>query len=194
MDTVKCDICGKEVAPRGLVGHQKSNACLAVKAAMANNEDITEPITVGSNHREPTGSDRLEEKRKRRKAYNGKQLKMTVEANEGMKNRWVNEENIETRKAQGYEFVHDKKKVGEGESDNNESLGNMTSMQVSKDGKMAYLMEIEAEFYEEDQAKKQAEIDESDRMIHKGQFKNNLGDKGYSEVNIDGNRHSSSGT
>lgn len=183
MDKVKCEICGKEVSKQGLVGHQRSRECLEIKAA-------NEPNIEGSRDREPTGSEKMDAKRERRKAYDGRQLKMTVVATPGKVGRWVNDDGkkIEERTAQGYDFVPDRKKVGEGEDDGNTSLGDMISMRVGdKNGKplMAYYMEIEEEFYEEDQATKQKEIDEVHDSIH-ANAENKMG--GHAYVPGTGNR------
>ncbi len=43
----------------------------------------------------------------------------------------------------------------------------------------AYLMSIDKELYDEDQAAKQSKLDETDNRIKKGKLNDKLGDSGY---------------
>ena len=72
----------------------------------------------------------------------------------------------------GYEYVESPVKVGEGAKDGNTDMGSRVSQVVghNTDGspRRDYLMRIPKEFYREDQAAKQAEIDKVDAAIKRG--------------------------
>lgn len=65
---------------------------------------------------------------------------------------------VEARLAQGYEFVNGVQ-VGDSRVDSPSSLGSATEISVGK-GARAVIMRIPKEYYDEDQAAKQATIDE----------------------------------
>jgi len=99
--------------------------------------------------------------------------------------RWFNDKpgRIEQALDGGYAFVRDKMKVGDGPVDGNQSMGQAMSRQVGTedDGRpiTAYLMEIDRELHEQDQAAKQAVVDRVDQMIGAGKFKEGPGDNRY---------------
>jgi hypothetical protein len=101
--------------------------------------------------------------------------------------RWVNDVDNRVEMAQngGYEFVASttNAKVGGGHKNENTDIGGRISKIVgSKNGKpmRAYLMMINRDWYEEDQAKKQEKVDEVDRAIKHPGFLNR--DKTYGNV------------
>ena len=84
--------------------------------------------------------------------------------------RWVNDISgrIERFKAAGYEPVTADVEVGTKAVDRNSKLGSVITRSVG--GTItAVLMRIPKEWYDEDQAAKQAQIDESDRMLRSEQ-------------------------
>ena len=84
--------------------------------------------------------------------------------------RWVNDTTgrIERFKAAGYEPVTADVEVGTKAVDRNSKLGSVITRSVG--GTItAVLMRIPKEWYDEDQAAKQAQIDESDRMLRSDQ-------------------------
>jgi hypothetical protein len=99
--------------------------------------------------------------------------KLAVPSRAGYVRRWVNDSEGRLQQAEqgGYQFVEDQKlQIGDPDIDNtNRDLGARVSRVVDKStGKKAYLMEIKAEFYEEDQRIKKASLDETDAAIRKG--------------------------
>lgn len=66
---------------------------------------------------------------------------------------------LEARLEQGYEIDPDNQKVGDSRVDVPSSLGSAKEISVGK-GARAVVMRIPREYYEEDQAAKQAQIDE----------------------------------
>lgn len=129
--------------------------------------------------------EKLAEKRRNRESFNVHQPSMTVKAGEGMHGHWFNDvgNNIQRRLKQGYEVVGTQEKVGERSEDLNTDLGSgmslVTGTKVDGSPQRSYYMEIEQELYGEDQAAKQSKIDEVDKLIHAGKFKNDLGEHGY---------------
>ena len=80
--------------------------------------------------------------------------------------RWVNDISgrLERFKAAGYEPVTATPEVGDKVVDRNSKLGSVITRSVG--GTItAVLMRIPREWYDEDQAAKQAQIDESDKML-----------------------------
>ena len=75
----------------------------------------------------------------------------------------------------GYEFVND-----ENATDSTDDVGTRISKVVDKGtGKKAYLMRIDKELYDQDQAVKQARNDEIDDRIKHGKINDKLGSAGY---------------
>ena len=76
------------------------------------------------------------------------------------------DDNIAVRQAQGYEIVpaDEAGQVGDRRVDNPSTLGSSTHFSVGQ-GTMAVVMRIPREYYEEDQASKQAKLDEIDKQI-----------------------------
>ena len=117
--------------------------------------------------------------RKKRVPLGAQRLKGLVQnQKEGYVYRWVNDTpgRIAMALEGGYQFVtNDDVIVGEGE-DRNTDLGSMKSQHGGFDagGKpyKRYLMVIRKELYDEDQAFKNAELDEVDRAIRSGKYKN----------------------
>lgn len=100
--------------------------------------------------------------------------------------RWVNNHPGRLQKALngGYEFVEDATlEVGTGSISGNAEHNSRVSRLVGKDDKgeplYAFLMKIKREWYEEDQATKQAAIDEVDDAIRNGNFAEKDGDARY---------------
>lgn len=95
--------------------------------------------------------------------------------------RWVNDvdNRVQRFKEGAYGHVIDKNiKVGDGQPDN---VGNVVSKDVGK-GVTAYLMRIPRHFYEEDQARKQKEVDKSEDAMKRSL---NSGEDGqYGKVEI----------
>lgn len=102
--------------------------------------------------------------------------KLTVAGREGYIRRWVNDAEGRLQNAQdgGYEFVQNDAvaQIGDKDIDNeNRDLGARVSRVVDKTtGQRAYLMEIKADFYQEDQAAKIAKVEETDKRIRKGKL------------------------
>lgn len=107
---------------------------------------------------------------KKRTPLGGMVQKMQVPAREGFVRRWVNDDpgRLANFQEAGYEFVSDLS----AEESNSTDVSSRRSMVVGKndDGspKRAYLMEQNSEFYEEDQATKQEELDQVDAAIQRG--------------------------
>jgi len=103
--------------------------------------------------------------------------------------RWVNDNwskepgRIQRALAAGYDFIDaDGQIVSTGEN-GNQNLGTRLSRAVgtNEDGSAitAYAMAIDKEFYDEDQATKQVEVNRIDEAIKLGKNKNALGGHGY---------------
>lgn len=99
--------------------------------------------------------------------------------------RWINDIGGRIRDALdgGYQFTEDKNaKVGD-DPQQPQGMGSAVNIRVGthEDGSpmMAYLMTIDKELYEEDQADKQKVVDEIDRAILEGHHQSNYGDGKY---------------
>lgn len=193
-DMQKCPKCGKEMKS-GLNFHIDSAQCkeAAAKAALAaeaKTEEANAELAAGKeNSGTPSEEDarraRLALKRTMREGMDMHKPSMTVAGKEGMHRHWFNDvgNNIHKRINQGYELVCEKGKVGERNEDLNHDLGSgmslVTGTKVDGSPQISYCMEIEQELYDEDQDAKQREIDEVDKLIHAGKYKNELGEHGY---------------
>lgn len=101
--------------------------------------------------------------------------KLAVPGRPGYQRRWVNDSEGRLLQAEGggYQFVHDQKlQIGAQDVDNaNRDLGSRVSRVVDKTtGQKAYLMEIPAELYADDQAAKAQQVAEIDDRIKKGKI------------------------
>lgn len=84
----------------------------------------------------------------------------------------------------GYKFVDDKKKIVAGEDPQQpQGMGSAVNIKVGthEDGSpmIAYLMTIDKELYEEDQADKQRVVEEIDQAILEGHHQSDYGDGKY---------------
>lgn len=100
--------------------------------------------------------------------------------------RWVNDSPGRLQKALngGYVFVEDPTlQVGTSSENGNSENDSRVSRLVGKDAKgfpmLAYLMKIDRTMYDEDQAVKQASIDEVDNTIRHGRHNEKAGDGRY---------------
>lgn len=99
--------------------------------------------------------------------------------------RWVkgSPDRLSAAENGGYEFVDQAGKVGENAKDGNTDMGSRVSQVVghNTDGspRRDYLMRIKKEFYQEDQAVKQAELDKVDAAIKRGDAHKHGDDKRY---------------
>jgi hypothetical protein len=80
--------------------------------------------------------------------------------------RWVNdvEDRIEIFKLGGWKLVEDKHQVGDRSVNSGTQLDKVVTKNVGA-GRTSYLMKIEREFYEEDQAAKERAIAEKERSM-----------------------------
>jgi hypothetical protein len=114
--------------------------------------------------------------------------KMSVDSHDlpdGVVPRWINDIGGRLRDAQdgGYKFVQDKNiKVGD-DPQQSQGMGSAVNIRVGthEDGSPmhAYLMTIDKDLYEEDQADKQRIVDEIDTAIMEGHHQSNYGDGKY---------------
>lgn len=125
-------------------------------------------------------------KRKERIPLGNARLKLTAPVKEGKKRRWINDVGGRLDMAQqgGYEFVTDSNlQIGEAGTDGNQDLGTRISRVVGtrEDGQpmQAYLMEIDEDLYNEDQAAKARKLDEVDNEIRRGNIKREKNDARY---------------
>lgn len=101
--------------------------------------------------------------------------------------RWVNDDGrgrIDRALAGGYEFAPSVgQKVGSGSADGNSDVGSKVSRIVGTQeggaGMRAYLMRIPRELYDQDQRAKQAQVDEVDKAIRRGDAHKSGDDKRY---------------
>lgn len=102
--------------------------------------------------------------------------KLTVAGRPGFVRRWINDSEGRLQNAQdgGYQFVQNEvvAQIGDADIDNeNRDMGARVSRVVNQTtGQRAYLMEIQADFYQEDQAAKVAKVEETDKRIRKGKL------------------------
>lgn len=129
--------------------------------------------------REPRAANREESGRSDRVPLGVARSKLSVPGRSGYVRRWINdaEGRLANAESGGYQFVTDEKmQIGQQDIDNeNRDLGARTSRVVDKTtGQKAYLMEIKAEFYEEDQAIKVRKVEEVDQRIKKGKLREDV--------------------
>lgn len=137
-----------------------------------------------SNERTST-RDRKEEQRFQRIPMGGARTKLDTDQRDGYVRRWINDTGSRLADAEraGYAYVTEVDRVGDPDVTNRLQPGSKVAKQVGRD-KMgqaitAYLMEIRKDWYEEDQAAKQARIDEIDDQIRSGSLKREPGDGRY---------------
>ena len=109
--------------------------------------------------------------RKERVPLGGKRLKMTAPDRKGYHRHWFNDVGTRLSDAQaaGYTFVHDEATLDETEGNEVSTRKRQAVGTQENDQPMyAYLMEIPERFYQEDQAAKQAEIDETEAAMKRG--------------------------
>lgn len=106
-----------------------------------------------------------------RKPFGTPEAKLAWPPREGYKRRWFNDKPGRVARAleAGYTHVEEHGKPVSRVVDPGEQGG----------GLHAYLMEIPEEWYDEDFAKKQEAIDEIDKAIYRGKFKEEDGDRRY---------------
>ena len=97
--------------------------------------------------------------------------------------RWVNDKDsrIEMTKAAGYEHVQSAK-VGDSHVDGTHNEDGVVSRDMGK-GVTAYLMQQKREYFDEDQASKQAIVDETEESIRR-KPNENRNDGQYGEIKI----------
>jgi hypothetical protein len=127
---------------------------------MAREERATTRETTGRSTRVPLGVARS---------------KLSVPARPGFVRRWVNDTEGRLLQAEqgGYQYATDQAlQIGSADIDNvNRDLGSRVSRVVDKStGQKAYLMEIQEDFYREDQAVKAKTVAEKDRLIKTGKL------------------------
>jgi len=154
----KCDICGKEFETlQQVTGHKTG----AHKTKRVDKEDRKKRVPVGV-----------------------KQYTLKSNHTPGKVGRWVNDKGDRLQRFQdgGYEFVSDPDAT-----ESSDGLGSKKNKVVDRTtGEKAYLMEIDKELYDEDQAVKQEKLDLIDNQIKEGALNNQLGGAGYTK-DEDGN-------
>lgn len=125
--------------------------------------------------REDRSATREETGRNKRVPLGVARAKLSVPSREGYVRRWVNDTEGRLANAEqgGYQFATDQNlQIGAPDIDNeNRDLGARVSRVVDKStGQKAYLMEIKADFYKEDQEAKAKKVAETDRLIAKGKL------------------------
>lgn len=93
---------------------------------------------------------------------------LTAKKREGYQRRIVNidGDNVEQMEGAGWTVVKDDTQIGDTRTGDGSQMGSAVTKSVGG-GVKAVLMEIKNEWYEEDQAEKAAEIDESERSMHR---------------------------
>lgn len=126
---------------------------------------------------------RGEEPRRERVPMGVPRAKLTVQNKEpGYAYRWINDAPGRIAQAQqaGYEFVTDGQTTTGDTGESNTDLGTQVSAIVGthEDGSTmrAYLMRIPEQYYREDQAMKQSEIDKIDESVRQGAIGKEHGD------------------
>ena len=130
---------------------------------------------------------RKDEGRRKRVPLGVRRMKLTAHnIPEGKEARWINDKpgRIDDALRGLYQFLNkDGIIVGTGYEDENEDMGSRVSRVVGKedDGApiTAYLMVIDKDLYEADQAEKMKEVDKVDEAIRSGKFLQNPGDGRY---------------
>lgn len=124
--------------------------------------------------------------RRERVPFGGARMKLSFAEKEGKVRRWINDVGGRCQLAEegGYNFIHDEgEKIGDTAiGSGNQDLGTRVSRVVgtNPDGspQRAYLMEIDKDLYEEDQAEKQERLDVIDAQIRGGNYEGRVGQDG----------------
>jgi len=156
------------------------------KGAITNEEARRRRELQKSNEISPEVEEIEKPGRKERIPFGGARLKLSVASKEGKVRRWVNDVGGRCQLAGegGYEFVNDDGlKIGDTDvGSGNQSLDSRVSRIVGTqaDGSplVAFLMEIDEEFYKEDQEEKQKKIDLIDAQIQRGNIQGQVGQDG----------------
>ena len=120
--------------------------------------------------------------RKKRVPLGTPHLKLNAEEIPGKKTRWIKDKpgRLDRALAGGWEFVRSDLEIGEGAEPTNTDIGSaISTISGQANGGRLYLMAIDEDMYEEDQATKQAHLDSIDNTIRRGKLQNQLGDKSY---------------
>ena len=110
-------------------------------------------------------------RRSYRDSINGVRGRLTVKRKDpGFEYRIVNDDvgRIDLLKERGYEIVTQETPIGDNRVGTPTKEGSPVQINVGQ-GKKAYLMRIKKEWYDEDQAAKQAEIDTIEKTIQGGE-------------------------
>lgn len=138
---------------------------------------MTEPKT--EQPKKQTKAQRLKEKRQQRKPLTGRIQKLQIDIPDGFAGRWFNDvgPRIQNALAAGWEFIDPKTQlnVRERPDDMGSVVRERVDKKLSNEPIYAYLMVIEKELYDEDQASKMNEVLETDRKIVKGDIPNSKG-------------------
>lgn len=116
------------------------------------------------------------QKRKERVPLGVARSQLAVPQREGYTRRWVNDDGkgrLQKALDGGYNYVDDPDlRVGQddGGSRTDSRVSRVVGTKKDNSPMRAYLMEIPSELYREDQASKQAELDEVDRAIRQGRL------------------------
>ena len=91
---------------------------------------------------------------------------LTAEPREGFVRRWINDvdDRIERAKAAGYSPVQTPTEVGDPKAGADSQMGSVVAKSVGG-GTRAILMEIPKDYYDEDQAAKQANVDRTEEGL-----------------------------
>lgn len=118
--------------------------------------------------------------RKERTPLGGLRTKLQAPERKGYVRRWFNDEpgRLSDAEAAGYEFVSEPVQAGDPDVTNVLDPGSRISKTVSREGRKAYLMEIREDWYNEDQAAKEARLKETDDAIRKGSLQGSPGQDG----------------
>ena len=124
--------------------------------------------------------------RKERVPFGGSRMKLSFPEAAGKVRRWINDVGGRCQLAEegGYDFVSDEgQKIGDTAiGSGNQDLGSRVSRIVGTmpDGspQRAYLMEIDKDLYDEDQAEKQRKLDVIDAQIRGGNVEGRVGQDG----------------
>lgn len=114
----------------------------------------------------PTGSTRAKTRPERIPVSGHRNILTVHDQDPNFVYRWVNdvEDRIEVFKRGGWQLVDEKHKIGDRQVDSSSNVDQVITKNVGA-GRTAYLLRIEKEFYQEDQAAKAARIAEKERAM-----------------------------
>jgi len=131
------------------------------------------------------------ERRRKKNVYGRGRYKLTTPEIQGYMTRWANDDGVRIQaltEQDDYDFVLKSEisnEVGDPDIEGNSDMGSQVRRIVGtkENGEplYAYLLKIRKEFYEENQKEKQDEIDEVERQIKRGQFKQPIENK-YGQI------------